>query len=182
LLQFLLGLTLLTLVWVSPTYARTENRVGNSGAEAPRRGMTMQLGRGLGPYRIGAQRYNARGLIRTIRQPNAAGCSGTFAQDAFVDVFPRLRLGYIFTFQGDAYLDTIATTRTGDHTSLGYTIGRSTFAQLRSRYPGARISKHLGGSTLTLDHQTGYETWSYLRYSFNARNVLAGLETGVGGC
>jgi hypothetical protein len=153
-------------------------------ADASQTGMTMQLGRGLGPYRIGAERRDHAGLIRTIRQPrnDSGGCSGSFDQDSFVDVYPRLRLGYIFTFKGDTYLDTIATARTGDRTSLGYTIGKSSFADVRGRYRTARVSRHLGGRTLTVFHQTGYETWAYLRYSFNATGALAGLETSVGGC
>jgi hypothetical protein len=146
--------------------------------------MTMQLGRGLGPYRIGLERTVESGLVRTIRnrENDAGGCSGGFQQDSYVDVYRWLRLGYILTFEGDTYLDTIATTRAGDRTSLGFTIRESTFAQVRRRYPGARVSRHLGGSTLTPNHQTGYESGAYLTYGFNASKRLVSLETGVGGC
>jgi hypothetical protein len=58
--------------------------------------MTMQLGRGLGPYRIGIRRAVQATLVRTIRKPenDGPGCSGGFAQDSYVDVYPGLRLGY----------------------------------------------------------------------------------------
>lgn len=145
---------------------------------------TMQLGRGLGPYRIGDKRTAYPGKLRTIRQRenDAGGCSGGFQLDSFVDVYPRLRLGYIFTFEGGTYLDTIATTRTGDRTSLGFTIMKSTFKQVRLRYPTARTSRHLGGRTLTVSHRTGYESGAHLVYGFDASNRLVRLETGVGGC
>lgn len=133
---------------------------------------------------IGAERIAYPGKLRTIRQHenDAGGCSGGFRLDSFVDVYPRLRLGYIFTFEGDTYLDTIATTRPGDRTSLGFTIMKSTFKQVRVRYPTARTSRHLGGRTLTVSHRTGYESGAHLVYGFDASSRLVRLETGVGGC
>ena len=97
--------------------------------------MTMQLGRGLGPYRIGMRRAVHANLVRTIRQPenDGPGCSGGFIQDSYVDVYPGLRLGYGPGLDGKGYLDTIATTRRGDRTSLGYAIGHATPADVRKR-------------------------------------------------
>jgi len=146
--------------------------------------MTMQLGRGLGPYRIGQQRSIHPGLIRTVRRPqnDAGGCSGGFQLDSYIDVYPGLKLGYIFTFARKTYLDSISTTRRGDRTSLGYTIGTTKLSEVRRRYPRLVLSRHPGGSTLTVVHKTGDETAAELRYSFDANDQLIGLFTGVGGC
>jgi hypothetical protein len=147
-------------------------------------GDTMQLGRGLGPYRLGMQRVEHPGLIRTVRQQqnDAGGCSGAFQLDSYIDVYPGLRLGYVLGTGRKAYLDVISTTRAGDRTSLGYAIGRSTLSDVRRRYPHLRLRRHLGGSTLTVVHRTGYESGENLTYSFNAADRLAGLSTSVGGC
>ena len=83
---------------------------------------------------------------------------------------------------GGTYLDTIATTRRGDRTSLGYAIGRATLADVRRRYRNVRVHQHLGGSTLTVFHRTGYESDAQLTYGFDATGRLVRLETGVGGC
>jgi hypothetical protein len=153
-------------------------------ADRAARPYVMQLGRGLGPYRIGMRRTIFSGLKKAIRhrENDIGGCSGGFLQDSFVDVYQGLRLGYLIAFDGRTFLDTIATTRRGDRTSLGFVIGKSTLGQVRSTYPRARITRHLGGSTLSLYHRTGYETGTHLDYSFNAKGTLVRLETGVGGC
>ena len=154
------------------------------GESADAGAMTMRMGRRLGPYRIGMERRILDGLIRTIRQPrnDGPGCSGSFLQDAYIDVYPGLRLGYVKGFGGRTFLDTISTSRRGDRTAVGFTIGRSTRADVRRRYPGLRIWRHRGGSTITPWRRTGYEAHEYLTYSFNASQQLVGLETGVGGC
>jgi hypothetical protein len=148
------------------------------------RPMTMQLGRGLGPYRIGMRRAVFDDLVRTIRQPenDGPGCSGGFAQDAYVDVYRGLRLGYGPGLDRKGYLDTIATTRRGDRTSVGYAIGVATLSDVRERYPKVVLSRHRGGSTLSLYHQTGEESGASLVYGFDARGKLVRLQTGVGGC
>jgi hypothetical protein len=146
--------------------------------------MTMQLGRGLGPYRIGIRRAVQANLVRTIRKPenDGPGCSGGFAQDSYVDVYPGLRLGYGPGVDRKGYLDTIATTRRGDRTSLGYAIGVATLADVRKRYPKVRLSRHPGGTELSLYLQTGEESGASLVYGFNASGSLVRLQTGVGGC
>jgi hypothetical protein len=153
-------------------------------AAAVTKPMTMQLGRGLGPYRIGMRRIVQANLVRTIRKPenDGPGCSGGFAQDSHVDVYPGLRLGYGPGVDGKGYLDTIATTRRGDRTSVGYAIGVATLADVRKRYPKVRLSRHPGGSELSLYRQTGEESGASLVYGFNASGKLVRLQTGVGGC
>jgi hypothetical protein len=44
------------------------------------------------------------------------------------------------------------------------------------------VSRHLGGSTITIFHRTGYESGGDLMYSFNANGRLVALETVGGGC
>lgn len=146
--------------------------------------MTMRMGRRLGPYRVGMERQIYAGLLRTIRQPrnDGPGCSGGFVQDSYVDVYRGLRLGYIVGFDQRTFLDTIATTRRGDRTSVGLTIGRSTRADVRRRYPGFRVWRHRGGSTITVYRRTGYESHEYVEYGFDSVQRLVRLETGVGGC
>ena len=152
-------------------------------AAAAAQPMTMQLGRGLGPYRIGMRRIVLANRIRTIYRPeNGTGCSGGFVQDVHVDVYQGLRLGYGPGLDGKGYLDTIGTTRRGDRTSFGYAIGVATLADVRKRYPRIRLSRHQGGSSLSIFHQTGYESGAHLEYDFNASGRLVRLETGVGGC
>lgn len=145
--------------------------------------MTMRMGQRLGPYRIGMRRELFDGLVRTIRQPrnDGYGCSGTFRQDSYIDVYPRLRLGYL-SFGGRTYLDTISTRRAGDRSAVGLTIGRSALGDVRRRYPSVAVSHHRGGSTMTVYRRTGYEAHEYLTYVFDAARRLVGLETGVGGC
>lgn len=145
--------------------------------------LTMRMGHGLGPYRIGAERMRFDNLRRAIRQRrnDGPGCSGGFQQDSYIDVYPRLRLGYLY-FDGKTYLDTIATSREGDRSAVGFVIGKSTRRDVHRRYPGVKVSRHRGGSTLLVYRQTDYEAGEHLKYSFNASRVLVGLETGVGGC
>jgi hypothetical protein len=154
------------------------------GESADAAAMTMRMARRLGPYRIGMERRIFKGLIRTIRQPrnDGPGCSGSFLQDSHIDVYPGLRLGYVTALGGRKLLDTIATSRKGDRTSVGFTIGSSTRADVRRRYPGLRVWRHRGGSTITLWRQTGYESHEYLDYNFDSSHRLVRLETGVGGC
>ena len=145
--------------------------------------MTMRMGRSLGPYRIGMERTLFDNLRRTIRQRrnDGPGCSGGFQQDSYIDVYPGLRLGYLY-FDGKTYLDTIATSRRGDRSAIGFVIGKSTRRDVRRRYPAIRVSSHRGGSTMFVYHRTGYESGEGLTYKFNASRRLVGLETGVGGC
>jgi hypothetical protein len=147
-------------------------------------GDTMQLGRGLGPYRLGMQRVEHPGLIRTVRQRqnDAGGCSGSYQLDSYIDVYAGLRLGYVLGTDRKAYLDVISTTRAGDRTSLGYAIGKSTLRDVRHRYPHLKLRRHRGGSTLSVVLRTGYESGEDLTYSFDARQRLVGLSTSVGGC
>jgi hypothetical protein len=171
--------------FVAGSLALTTSPAAPSGhAAAAARPMTMQLGRGLGPYRIGMRRVVFAGRVRTIRRPenDGPGCSGGFAQDSHVDVYLGLRLGYGPGLDGKGYLDTIATTRRGDRTSLGYAIGVATLADVRRRYPKVKVSRHLGGSTVSIFHQTGYESGASLVYGFDAAGKLVRLQTGVGGC
>jgi hypothetical protein len=153
-------------------------------AAAPGPGNTMQLGLRLGPYRIGMHRVRYSELIRTIRHPenDGGGCSGAFPLDSYVDVYPGLRLGYIFGSDKKTHLDVISTSRSGDRTSLGYAIGTSTLRDVRHRYPHLKLWLHRGGSTLTVVLRTGYESGMDLTYSFDARQRLVGLATSVGGC
>jgi hypothetical protein len=169
-------------VFVAGSLALTVSPARPSGDVA--RPMTMQLGRGLGPYRLGMHRVILDNRVRTIRQRqnDGPGCSGGFIQDSYVDVYPGLRLGYALGFDGKTYLDTIATTRRGDRTSFGYAIGTATLADVRRKYPKVKLSRHLGGSTLSLYHQTGDEVGASLEYGFNASGRLVRLLTGVGGC
>ena len=181
----MLRLAILAVLVVGTAAANASSAAGaDRGSTAAARPMTMQLGRGLGPYRIGMDRVVFDNLVRTIRRPENAGpgCSGGFAQDLHVDVYTGLRLGYGPGVDGKGFLDTIATTRRGDRTSLGYAIGVATLADVRRRYPRVRVSRHLGGSTLSVFHQTGYETGAHLQYAFDATGRLVRLETGVGGC
>ncbi len=146
--------------------------------------MTMQLGEGLGPYRLGMHRRAFPGLLKTIRQPmnDSGGCIGGFKLDSYIDVYPGLRLGYIVGREGKTFLNTIETTRPGDRTSLGFTIRRSTIRDVRRRYPHARVTRHSGGSTLAIFRDTGYESGEDLWYSFNAAGLLVGLGTDITGC
>ena len=170
--------------WSAEEVPLTVFREAAAWADRAARPYVMQLGRGLGPYRIGMPRTIFGGLMKAIRhrENDAGGCSGGFLQDSFVDVYRGVRLGYLIAFDGRTYLDTIATTRPGDRTSLGFVIGKSTLLQVREAFPKLKVSRHLGGSTLSLYHRTGYEAGAHLRYSFNATGTLVRLETGVGGC
>jgi hypothetical protein len=82
------------------------------------------------------QRTVHPGLIRPIRQDdNDSG-------------------GCSGSFQLDAYIDEYRGFR------LGYVLWND-----GRRYPNARVSRHLGGSTLSLGHQTGEESGESLTLS-----------------
>jgi hypothetical protein len=151
--------------------------------------LVMRLGVGLGPLRIGARRVVYGDLFRTERhrENDKGGCSGSPPQDSFVDYYDGRRLGYVFSFRGPTFLDTIATTRIGDRTSVGFAIGRARLAQVRRRYPHAQVlhlrGRYLLGATqLRISMKTGDETWKELTYSFDRSGRLIELETAVGGC
>ena len=93
----------------------------------------------------------------------------------------------MFSSSGQTFLDTIATTRIGDRTSVGFAIGHATLAQVRRRYARAatfhaRGRYYLGATQLRISVSTGDETWKEVTYSFDRRGRLIGLETAVGGC
>ena len=149
----------------------------------------MRLGIGLGPLRIGARRVVYGELFRTERhrENDRGGCSGSPPLDSFVDYYDGRRLGYIFSFRHATFLDTIATTRIGDRTAVGFALGRATLAQVRRRYPHAellheRARYFLGATQLRVSVTTGEEAWKAITYSFDRRERLIELETAVGGC
>ena len=81
----------------------------------------------------------------------------------------------------------VATTRKGDRTGEGFTIGRSMIADVRHRHPSAAILHPSGvlvfGSTLvSITRVTGYESWIDLGYWFDGRGRLVALEVDAGGC
>ncbi len=149
----------------------------------------MRLGAGLGPFKIGARRVVYPDLVRTERQRrnDHGGCSGTPPQDSFLDCYDGRRLGYVFSFGGTTFLDTIATTRVGDRTSVGFAVGRATLEQVRRRYPHAAVMHEraryfLGATQLRISVTAGEERWKELTYSFDRGGRLIELETAVGGC
>jgi hypothetical protein len=151
--------------------------------------LVMRMGVGLGPLRIGSRRVVFDELFRSERhrENDTGGCSGSPPLDSFVDYYDGRRLGYIFSFRGSTFLDTIATTRVGDRTAVGFAVGRATLAQVRRRYPRAQVlHEHapyfLGATQLRISVTTGEEAWRTLTYSFDRRGRLIELETAVGGC
>jgi hypothetical protein len=81
----------------------------------------------------------------------------------------------------------VATTRRGDRSSDGFTIGRSTLAQVRARHPKAQLLHPqgllvLGPTMLSITKVTGYDRWVDIGYWFDARGRLVALETDAGGC
>ena len=151
--------------------------------------LVLRMGVGLGPIRIGARRVLFGERFRTERHSrnDRGGCSGWPPLDSFVDYYDGRRLGYVFSAAGGTFLDTIATTRIGDRTAVGFAIGREVLAQVRRRYPHARtLHEHgryfLGATQLRVSVTTGDETWKSVTYSFDGRGRLIELETAVGGC
>lgn len=81
----------------------------------------------------------------------------------------------------------VATTRKGDRTGEGFTIGRSTIADVRRRHPTAAILHPsgvltFGGTLVSITRVTGYESWIDLGYWFDRRGRLVALEVDAGGC
>src|SRR5438552_3370352 len=107
----------------------------------PRPPLVMRLGAGLGRLRIGARRvvFGERFRTERHRENDSGGCSGSPILDSFVDYYDGRRLGYVFTFGGKTFLDTIATTRVGDRSAVGFAIGRATLGQVRRRYRHAAV-------------------------------------------
>jgi len=76
----------------------------------------------------------------------------------------------------------IGTTRRGDRTALGFTIGRSRISDVRRRYPRLLVERRAGGRTITFAHFFGYESGEAMVYRFDTRGLLVELQTDVFGC
>jgi hypothetical protein len=151
---------------------------------------TITLGKGLGPWRLGQKYRQGTRLIRSERFPanEGPGCDLGPRSASLIDYYAGLRLSW----RGgpgprSLYLIDVATSRTGDRSGDGFVIGQSRLGDVRRAHPKASLDHPrnpfaLGRSALTLVRKTGDETWVSFTYWFDARGVLAALETQAAGC
>ncbi len=159
---------------------------GAAGASAG----TIVLGRGIHPWRIGQKYVKRPGLVRSDAYPrnNGAGCDLGPRTASRIDYYRGLRVAW----RGGpklrtSYLIDVATTRTGDRSGDGFTIGVDRLGAVRRVHPVASVSHPsgplaLGRTAVTISRLRGQETVHQFVYWFDARGVLSGLETLASGC
>jgi Glycosyl transferase family 2 len=151
---------------------------------------TMIMGKGIDPWKLG-QRYVQRpGVVRVERHPenNRPGCSLGPRSASRIEWYRGLRLSWrgLGADKGLHLID-VATTRQGDRTGDGLTVGRSRLAAVRRARPNGTLSYsvdryRLGRTLLTVVRSTGEESWISMLFWFDRRDVLVALETGESGC
>ena len=163
---------------------------GAEGARASKPAYVAVLGTRIGPWRIGMSYRTAPGVVRKEHHPErrGGGCIAGVEIAPQIDRYRGIRLAWYDRPDGSMFLAEAATTRPGDRTSRGLTVGRTTFAQARRMYPHARLETvhhprySLGVRWLLVYRRTGYEAYSYLNLWFDRRGRLSGIATGRGGC
>ena len=156
---------------------------GGATASAP---WVVRLGKGAGPWRIGMRLAVRPGLVAIERHPendSAFGCTAWSRIDFYRDV----RVAWVFAPNArHSVLADVATSRIGDRSAEGFVVGKTRLSTVlrrhpqRPRYP--RWPGSLGVTELTVERKTGEESSAWLDYWFDAANVLAAIETGIGGC
>lgn len=109
-----------------------------------RKAETLVVGEGLGQWRIDMTRVVRPGLLRTVRYPkndHDHGCVSfvPHESDSVVDHYAGLRLAWIRNDRGALLLHGIATTRPGDRTRRGFSIGLSTLAEVRRGFANESV-------------------------------------------
>jgi hypothetical protein len=145
-----------------------------------------QLGKGAGPWRIGMPLVVRRGLVATERFPEndtRSGCTSWSRIDHYRDV----RVAWQFSPDAaHSDLVDVATSRRGDRSEDGFTVGltplRAVLARHHGRTEHPRYSGSLGLTLVTVERSLGDESSAWLKYWFDASNTLTALETGTGGC
>jgi subtilisin-like proprotein convertase family protein len=150
--------------------------------------LVLRRGVGSADWRLASRRRVAPGKIRTEVHADAdgPGCIGGPPLAYLVDYYAGLRLSWD-RYAGRTSLTEIATTRTGDRSADGSTIGKTTFAAVRKRYPRALTYRGndryaLGARAWSVYRSTGYESGFYTSYWFDRAGVLVGIATGASGC
>ena len=150
---------------------------------------TIGIGRGLPPWLLG-QRYVRRpGLVHSdvYSRNSGIGCVAGPASASRIDYYRGLRAGWRSGPRKRLLLFDVATSRAGDHSADGFVVGVSRLGAVRARHAGvpvatARGPLSLGARSLTVRKRTGRESFAALVYWFDARGILAALETYAGGC
>jgi hypothetical protein len=166
--------------------------VCSAGVAAAQDGETIQLGRGIGLWRIGQDLVVRPGLLRSVRyrKNDGPGCTLGPETASRIDFYEGLRLswsGVGVPWIKRPFLSDVATTRIGDRSGNGFVIGRSTLRAVRATHFRAQLRRPrgrfaLGRTSLTLSRRTGYESWKYFTYWFDRAGRLRALQTGAGGC
>lgn len=158
---------------------------------------TLLVGAGLGDWQIRMKRVMRPGLLRSVRYPRNdpnVGCVGIVPHqnDSVVDHYPGIRLAWIRGQSGALFLHGIATTRRGDRTIDGLSIGKAKLSDVRRRYREASFqqgdslrpwgSDRIAYALLDVYVQTQYEGGYSLLFWFSREGLLAGLQTSSGGC
>jgi hypothetical protein len=151
----------------------------------------LQMGKGVGKWKLGMPYAAAYDLLRTTTRPSAtdAGCYGYPQEARWVDYYRQTRLSW-----QHGELTNIATTQPGTRTATGFAIGTATLAQVRARFPSAEAFERpssspywksqyrLGRFLVAVTRPTGVEAWVSTLYWFDRRGTLVALEILKGGC
>ncbi len=153
---------------------------------------TIRLGVGTERWKLAAAGYErGSGLVRSQRFTinKHQGCPQGPGTASIVDTYRNGQRVAWRAVGADKRLQIIdvATTRKGDRTGEGFTIGRSTIVDVRRRHATAAVLHPkgvliLGRTLVSITRITGYESWVDLGLWFDGRGRLVALEVDAGGC
>lgn len=176
---------------VVPRWAVSDNQyvVANVRYADPR---TVEMGRGLGGWRIGMTYRQGSNLLRSEPYPQnlSPGCFGSPQTAGRIDYYPDLRVAWT-----NGVLSNVATRVIGHRSEAGFAIGTADFETVRTRFPKARTFRGslagtpywrsryaLGRSLIIVTRNTAWEAWVSTHYWFDRQGTLVALETLAGGC
>lgn len=165
---------------------------GLAAADAAARPATIRLGVGTERWKLATAGYvRAPGLVRSrhFKLNEQHGCPQGPGTASIVDTYRDGQRVAWRAVGDDSRLQIIdvATTRRGDRTGEGFTVGTSTIADVRGRHPTAAVLHPagilaLGRTLVSITRVTGYNSWIDLGYWFDGRGRLVALEVDAGGC
>lgn len=152
---------------------------------------TVEMGRGLGGWRLGMPYRTRPGLLSSRPYPRnrRSGCFGYPDSATRIDRYLGMRLAWT-----DGTLTNVATTLPGYGSETAFRIGTARFGDVSKRFPKAQVSRRrlspssserqfaLGSSAILVTRNTAWEAWVSTRYWFDRRGSLVALETLTGGC
>lgn len=158
--------------------------------EAPAATLTFDNPPRLGTVVLGQAHPRLPGFVSSTVGPGDGEPGCVFGPPTIVR-FENYRSGIRLGFYGTSrFIGDIAVSGVGARVAGGFVVGRTTFAQVRGRLRGEKVTSvgfipaqfRLGARALGASRRTGYETYHSYMWWFDAGGVLSGAEAYEGGC